>query len=349
MHENYEEFISLTLRTRNSKTPSWMLARNWKHHLLLVCFARHARTVRMCGLVVNPMRSNQNLRVTWKPVNPPECVSKNLYRVIMKTILQEKGENSSQHCNLVYKFIPVPQALKNSFGKSSSGQGMGKIGENFRRGTWQKSEVKRRWSMKQGRRAQKFILLHWWTSDIKKCWIGGKAPKIQRSSCTPWWYCKRRFWVFCSIHWTRIISISNDSSKSHGYHLQIVGLRWTSSRRSISLYPSENGRCSTIIENLKIGMSRHLDSSTTTQMAKIMVQFGRPSRSYWAKSVWSAFGWTVMRKAIWENPFETWLGENSKLGMSLCSSWKRINLICVCGWHKIGWKETKSWSDVETI
>ena len=34
-----------------------------------------------------------------------------------------------------------------------------------------------------------------------------------------------------------------------------------------------------IIENSKIGMSRHLDSSTTTQMAKIMVQYGRPSRS----------------------------------------------------------------------
>ena len=30
---------------------------------------------------------------------------------------------------------------------------------------------------------------------------------------------------------------------------------------------------------LKIGVSRHLDSSTTTQMAKIMVQYGRPSRS----------------------------------------------------------------------
>ena len=34
--------------------------------------------------------------------------------------------------------------------------------------------------------------------------------------------------------------------------------------------------------------------------------------------------------------------------MSLCSSWKRIILICVCGWPKIGWKETKSWTDVET-
>ena len=44
-------------------------------------------------------------------------------------------------------------------------------------------------------------------------------------------------------------------------------LRWTSSGRSIGLYPSKNGRCSQIIENSKIGVSRHLDSSTTTQMA----------------------------------------------------------------------------------
>ena len=44
-----------------------------------------------------------------------------------------KGDNSLQHYNLVHKFIPMPQALKNSR-TSSSGQGMGKIGE-FRRGT----------------------------------------------------------------------------------------------------------------------------------------------------------------------------------------------------------------------
>ena len=68
------------------------------------------------------------------------------------------------------------------------------------------------------------------------------------------------------------------AAKSHGYHFQIAWLRWTSSRRSISVYPSENGRCSQIIENSRIGVSRHLDSSTTTQMAKIMVQYGRPSR-----------------------------------------------------------------------
>ena len=34
-----------------------------------------------------------------------------------------------------------------------------------------------------------------------------------------------------------------------------------------------------LLKNSKIGVSRHLDSSTTTQVAKIMVQYGRPSCS----------------------------------------------------------------------
>ena len=49
---------------------------------------------------------------------------------------------------------------------------------------------------------------------------------------------------------------------------------------AVSAYTQvKNGRCSQIIENSKIGVSRRLDSSTTTQMAKIMVQYGRPSCS----------------------------------------------------------------------
>ena len=49
---------------------------------------------------------------------------------------------------------------------------------------------------------------------------------------------------------------------------------------SVSAYTQvKNGRCSKIIENSKIGMSRHMDSSTTTLVAKIMVEYGRPSRS----------------------------------------------------------------------
>ena len=78
-----------------------------------------------------------------------------------------------------------------------------------------------------------------------------------------------------------------------------------------------------------------------------MVQNRRSSCSSWTESVWSSFGRTFMGKAIWENPIETWLGENSKLGMSLCTPKKKIILIFVCGWNKIGWKETKYSSDVE--
>ena len=41
-----------------------------------------------------------------------------------------KGTNSMTHCSLVHKFIPMPQALKNSRCKSSSGERMRKTGEN---------------------------------------------------------------------------------------------------------------------------------------------------------------------------------------------------------------------------
>ena len=49
---------------------------------------------------------------------------------------------------------------------------------------------------------------------------------------------------------------------------------------AVSVYTHvKNRRCSEIIENSKMGMSRHLDTSTTTQMANILVQYGRSSRS----------------------------------------------------------------------
>ena len=45
-------------------------------------------------------------------MNPQECVWVIRCRIFIKTILLGKGENSSQHYNLVHKFIPMPQAMK---------------------------------------------------------------------------------------------------------------------------------------------------------------------------------------------------------------------------------------------
>ena len=92
MPEDYEEFISLILRTRNSKKPLRLLTRNWKRRWLLICLARQARHVSMVGPVEKPMRSNRNLSASWKPVNPQDCVWKTLDQIIMRTILQEKGQ-----------------------------------------------------------------------------------------------------------------------------------------------------------------------------------------------------------------------------------------------------------------
>ena len=93
-------------------------------------------------------------------------------------------------------------------------------------------------------------------------------------------------------------------------------MRRTSSRRSISLHPGQNGRCTIIVDKSEVRMPRHLDSSTTTQLAKIMVQYGRPSRSSWAESVRSLFRTIFVGKARqfekvllehgWEYLFVNW-------------------------------------------
>ena len=129
----------------------------------------------------------------------------------------------------------------------------------------QKQERSDRWSKEWGQNSA-FCVIHGSLSSLE-FGVGTTISEIQRSSGTPRWYCKRRFWVLCSIHRTRIISITNDSSKSRGYHVQTARVRRTSSRCSVSLHPCQNGRCTDVIENSKVRLSTYLDTSTKTQMA----------------------------------------------------------------------------------
>ena len=45
---------------------------------------------------------------------------------------------------------------------------MGKNLRKYRHGSWQKSEARKRWSKKQGIRAEEFILRHWWIFVISR-------------------------------------------------------------------------------------------------------------------------------------------------------------------------------------
>ena len=155
---NCEGSISLTRRIRNSKRPSRILVRSWKHQLLLLCPAKLSRAIRIVG-VVHPIKLKQNLRVLWKLMNLRDCVWEIHYQIIMKAILQEKEtihySNTIWFTNLflclkLWKFLQQKQQWTRN----------GKKWRNFRRGTWQKSEARKRWSMKQGCRAQKHISHH---------------------------------------------------------------------------------------------------------------------------------------------------------------------------------------------
>ena len=72
----------------------------------------------------------QNLRVFWKLMNLQDCVWEIHYQVTMKTISQEMV---TIHCSITiwYTEFSYASSHENSCSKSSSGQGMGKIGENF--------------------------------------------------------------------------------------------------------------------------------------------------------------------------------------------------------------------------
>ena len=94
-------------------------------------------------------------------------------------------------------------------------------------------------------------------------------------------------------------------------------MRKTSSRRNISLHPGQNGRRTIIVQNSKVRMSSYLDTSAISQLAKIMVQYGRSSRSSWTTSVRSSFGRTLMRKAIRES--------STKFGREKVPNWECLS------------------------
>ena len=117
----------------------------------------------------------------------------------------------------------------------------------------------------------------------------------------------------CSIQRTRIISITNDSSKCYGYHIQTVRLRRTSCGRSICLYPDKNGGYSKI---LKIPKSKCPDISV------------RQPRHKWPKL------WTSMEHPVF--PSERNLYGHLLAGLLWERQFEKIPL-------KHGWEKIPNW------
>ena len=275
MHVNCEESISLTGWTRNSRKPSRMLARNWKRQWLLLCLAK---ILRACG-------SGASNKIKTKLASILEASESTRLRNgesvpnHHEDHIAGKGDNSLQHYNLVHKFIPMPQAMKIPAAKAAVDQEWEKLEKIS---AWNLTKVRSKKQVIEEARTTGIKVLFASPMDIchlKNAELDTKHQKYKRQSRTARLHCERRFRIIRSIYWTRIISVTNDSSKSYGYHSKATRMRRTSSRRSIRLHPGQIGRY-TLFWRTKVRMSRCLDTSTKIQVAKTMEGHAKKSWKY---------------------------------------------------------------------
>ena len=111
--ENYEEFISSTLRTRNLRKPLGMLERKWKHQWIQPCVpcktckkSKHgetrSKTHDFKSKFACILEASESTRLRMEE-SLPNC---------HEDEFAGKGDKSPQHYNLVHIFIPVAQAMK---------------------------------------------------------------------------------------------------------------------------------------------------------------------------------------------------------------------------------------------
>ena len=178
-----------------------------------------------------------------------------------------KGDNSLQHYNLVHKFIPMPQAMKILAAQAAVDK------------EWEKLEKISAWNLTKVRCKNEVIdeartsgaKVHF-ASLMDICHLKNAELEAQHQKYKGRVVLRGDFVKDDSGSYAVFTEQGSSASQMTAAKImdiisRLQGLRWTSSRRSIGVYPSENGRCSQIIENSQIGVSRHLDSSTTTQMA----------------------------------------------------------------------------------
>ena len=190
-----------------------------------------------------------------------------------------KGENSLQNYNLVHKFIPMPQAMKIPAAKAAVDK------------EWEKLEKISAWNLTKVRKKKMVIdearttgaTVHFASlmdiCHLKNAELETKHQKYKGRVVLRGDIVKDNSGSYAVFTEQGSSASQKTAAKILDIISRLPGFDGQAANAVIGLPPSKNGRCSQIIKNSKIRVSRHLDSPTTTQMAKIMVQYGRPSRS----------------------------------------------------------------------
>ena len=156
---------------------------------------------------------------------------------------------------------------------------------------------------------------------LKSSELEPQFQKKKRQNCTLGWHCEGWFRIVRSVHWAGIICVTNDGRKSHGHFFKATRMRRTSSRRSISLHPGQNRRCTDVIKKFQSQIFGYLYRNTK-----------------WPKS-WSSMEDPVvpLERNLYGHPLAglSWERQLEKVLLMLNrKTRKRTLLVCVCGWFR---------------
>ena len=262
-HENCEGSTSLTRRIRNSRKPSRMLVRNWKHQLLLLCPAKLWR--RIVG-VMHPTKSKQDLHVFWKPVNLQDCVWEIRYHIIMKTTMQEEVTITTalQFGSQIYSYA---SSHENASSEGSSGQGMRK---NEKISAWNLTKVRSKKEVIDEARtngakvhfASLMDICHLKNAELEAKHQKYKGRVVLRGDIV------KDDTGACAVFTEQGSSASQmTAAKVMDIISRLPGCDGQAADAVSACTQVKMEDAPQIIENSQIGMSRQFDSSTTTQMA----------------------------------------------------------------------------------
>ena len=150
-----------------------------------------------------------------------------------------KGDNSIQHYNLVHKFIPMPQAMKIPAAKAAADK------------EWEKLEKISAWNLTKVR-SKKEVIDEAIASLMDMCHLKNAELEAKHQKYGGRVVLRGEIVKDDSGSYAAFTEQGSSASQMTAAKImdiisRLPRLRWTSSRRSISLYPSENGRCSQIV------------------------------------------------------------------------------------------------------
>ena len=181
-----------------------------------------------------------------------------------------KGDNSLQHYNLVHKFIPMPQAMKIPAAKAAVDK------------EWEKLEKISAWNLTEVRSKKQVIneartegaKVHFASlmdiCHLKNAELEAKHQKYKGRVVLRGDIVKDNSGSYAVFTEQGSSASQMTAAKIMDIISRLPGCDGQAAD-AISAYTQvKNERCTIFMKDSKIGMSRHLDSSTTTQMAKII-------------------------------------------------------------------------------